>query len=105
MNSNIGLYICNFVLLVNNLLPKSLDTINILINSEIKLKMQMFLPNKINVFTTEYLKCYDEKTNNFHKLNIATVTIMVLLIYAMSYALIDTGILCLISYRIVVFLL
>lgn len=47
----------------------------------------MCLPNKINVFTTEYLKCYDEKTNNFHKLNIATVTIMVLLVYAISYAL------------------
>lgn len=75
--------------------------INILINSGIKLKMQICLPNKGN--RTEYLKFYDEKTNNFHKLNIATVTIMVLLIYAMSYALIDTGILCLISYRIVCF--
>lgn len=63
----------------------------------------MCLPNKGN--TTEYLKFYDEKTNSFHKLNIATVTIMVFLIYAMSYALIDTGLLCLMAYRIEVFLL
>lgn len=61
----------------------------------------MCFPNKVN--TTEYLKLYDEKTKKFHKLNTATVTIMVFLIYAMSYSLIDTGILCLISYRIVCF--